>query len=102
MRRMPGGLSLQQGEGVQEPLARVLQGGRVRTLPGDRGGSDDKDRGGVRGSLWGDSSHAPWALGEIGGAKESLMEASKTEKNPWCLQEIRLALVGGTKNATLG
>src|SRR5919112_558238 len=104
---MPGGLSLQQGEGVEEPLARVLQGGRVWTLPGDRGGSDDKDRRGVRGSLWGDPSplvrgHAAWALGEIGGAKESLLEASETEKDPWCLQEIRLALVGGTTNATLG
>jgi epoxyqueuosine reductase len=46
--------------------------------------------------------HAAWALGEIGGAKESLLEASETEKDPWCLQEIRLALVGGTTNATLG
>jgi epoxyqueuosine reductase len=46
--------------------------------------------------------HAAWALGEIGGAKESLTEASETEEDPWCLQEIRLALVGGTTNATLG
>src|SRR5687767_888762 len=57
---MPGGVSLQQDEGFEEPLARVLRGGRVRTLPGDRGGSDDKDRRGVRGPLWGDPSHAPW------------------------------------------
>jgi epoxyqueuosine reductase len=46
--------------------------------------------------------HAAWALGEIGGVKESLMEASETEKNPWCLQEIQLALAGGATNATLG
>jgi epoxyqueuosine reductase len=46
--------------------------------------------------------HAAWALGEIGGAKESLAEASETEKDTWCLQEIGLALAGGTTNATLG
>jgi epoxyqueuosine reductase len=46
--------------------------------------------------------HAAWALGEIGDAKETLMEASETEKDAWCLQEIGLALVGGTTNATLG
>ena len=46
--------------------------------------------------------HAAWALGEIGGAEESLGEAAETEKDPWCLQEIRLALAGGTTNATLG
>jgi epoxyqueuosine reductase len=46
--------------------------------------------------------HAAWALGEIGDAEESLMEASESEKDPWCLQEIRLALAGGTANATLG
>src|SRR5829696_5129238 len=46
--------------------------------------------------------HAAWALGEIGGAKEPLMEASETEKDPWCLQEIGLALAGRTTNATLG
>src|SRR5215208_6660371 len=46
--------------------------------------------------------HAAWALGEIGGAEESLMEASETEKDTWCLQEIGLALTGGTTEATLG
>jgi epoxyqueuosine reductase len=46
--------------------------------------------------------HAAWALGEIGGATESLAEASETEKDTWCLQEIGLALAGGTTNATLG
>jgi len=46
--------------------------------------------------------HAAWALGEIGGAEESLMEASETEKDTWCLQEIRLALADGTTDATLG
>jgi hypothetical protein len=46
--------------------------------------------------------HAAWALGEIGGAAESLMEASETEKDTWCLQEIRLALTNGTTEATLG
>jgi hypothetical protein len=30
------------------------------------------------------------------------MEASETEKDPWCLQEIGLALAGRTTNATLG
>src|SRR5215203_1656611 len=114
---MPGGLSLQQDQGFEEPLARVLRGGRDGTLPGDREGPRGKNRRGVRGSLWRDPSHAPWpgrpvaplvrghaawALGEIGGAAESLMEASETEKDTWCLQEIRLALTNGTTEATLG
>ena len=46
--------------------------------------------------------HAAWALGEIGGAEESLMGASETEKDTWCLQEIRLALANGTTEASLG
>src|SRR5687767_2434937 len=62
---MPGGLSLQQDEGVEEPLAGVLRGGRVGTLPGDREGSKDKDGRGVRGSLWGYPSHAPRPCGPV-------------------------------------
>ena len=46
--------------------------------------------------------HAAWALGEIGGAEEALREASETEKDSWCLEEIGLALADGTTNATLG
>src|SRR5919107_3261373 len=57
---MPGGLPLQQDQGVEEPLARVLRGGRFGTLPGDRGGSEDKDRRGVRGTLRRHSANAPW------------------------------------------
>ena len=36
-----------------------------RTVPGDRGGSEDKDRRGVRGSLCGDPSHAPRQGGPV-------------------------------------
>src|SRR5215207_7442984 len=46
--------------------------------------------------------HAAWALGEIGGAEESLREASGTERDAWCLQEIRLALADRNTDATLG
>jgi epoxyqueuosine reductase len=46
--------------------------------------------------------HAAWALGEIGGAEEALNRAYETERDTWCLQEIGLALAGGTTNATLG
>jgi epoxyqueuosine reductase len=46
--------------------------------------------------------HAAWALGEIGGSEEALKEAYVTERDPWCLQEIGLALADGTTDATLG
>ena len=46
--------------------------------------------------------HAAWALGEIGGAKESLVEASGMERDMWCLAEIELALAGGTTDAGVG
>ncbi|MEJ7813895.1 MAG: HEAT repeat domain-containing protein, partial [Rubrobacter sp.] len=46
--------------------------------------------------------HAAWALGEIGGAEESLGEAAETERDTWCLKEIGLALADGTTDATLG
>ncbi|HEX2729267.1 MAG TPA: 4Fe-4S double cluster binding domain-containing protein, partial [Rubrobacteraceae bacterium] len=39
--------------------------------------------------------HAAWALGEIGGSSEALREAAGVEHDPWCLEEIRLALSGG-------
>ena len=65
LRRMPGGLSLQQDQGFEEPLARVLRRGRVGTLPGDREGPRDKNRRGVRGSLWRNPSHASWPGGPV-------------------------------------
>src|ERR687884_495082 len=46
--------------------------------------------------------HAAWALGEIGGAEGALEEAAGTEMDTWCLEEIELALAGGTTTATLG
>jgi epoxyqueuosine reductase len=46
--------------------------------------------------------HAAWALGEIGGAEAQLGEAAETETDPWCAEEIRLALADGTTGATLG
>jgi epoxyqueuosine reductase len=46
--------------------------------------------------------HAAWALGEIGGTEEELEVASRTERDTWCLEEIRLALADGTADATLG
>src|SRR5215212_5905312 len=99
---MPGGLSLQQDEGVEEPLARVLRGGRVGTVPGDRGGPQDKDRRGIRGGLRRYPGHAAWALGDIGCAKVALMEASQTGKDTWCTKESALALTGAATQATVG
>jgi epoxyqueuosine reductase len=46
--------------------------------------------------------HAAWALGEIGGADSALREAAEKESDPWCLEEIRLALAGGTEGAPVG
>ena len=46
--------------------------------------------------------HAAWALGEIGSAERALEEAAGTEKDTWCLEEIELALAGGTTDATVG
>ena len=50
--------------------------------------------------------HAAWALGEIGGSEASLREAAETEKDPWCREEIELALMDGcagtASGATLG
>ena len=36
--------------------------------------------------------HAAWALGEIGGPAEALREAAGSETDPWCREEIKLAL----------
>ena len=47
-------------------------------------------------------SHAAWALGEIGGAEDALREAAEGESDSSCLEEIGLALAGGTASATLG
>jgi epoxyqueuosine reductase len=47
-------------------------------------------------------SHAAWALGEIGGAEAALREAVAEESDPTCLEEIELALAGGTTDASLG
>ena len=47
-------------------------------------------------------SHAAWALGEIGGAEDALREAAEGESDPSCLEEIGLALAGGTTSASLG
>jgi epoxyqueuosine reductase len=46
--------------------------------------------------------HAAWALGEIGGAEEPLREAAGTERDPWCLEEIELALTDGPTGTTTG
>jgi epoxyqueuosine reductase len=46
--------------------------------------------------------HAAWALGEIGGADAALREAAETESDPRCLEEIGLALAGGTADASVG
>ena len=46
--------------------------------------------------------HAAWALGEIGGADAALREAAETESDPRCLEEIGLALAGGTAGASVG
>ncbi len=45
--------------------------------------------------------HAAWALGEIGGAEEALRGAAETEVDPWCREEIELALAGGATGAAL-
>jgi epoxyqueuosine reductase len=47
-------------------------------------------------------SHAAWALGEIGGAEAALGEAAAGEKDPLCLEEIELALAGGSAGASVG
>jgi len=47
-------------------------------------------------------AHAAWALGEIGGAEAALEEAAEGESDPACLEEIKLALTGGTTGASLG
>jgi epoxyqueuosine reductase len=46
--------------------------------------------------------HAAWALGEIGGADTGLREAAGREADPWCREEIELALAGGTAGASVG
>jgi epoxyqueuosine reductase len=46
--------------------------------------------------------HAAWALGEIGGAEVALREAAEGESDPRCLEEIGLALAGGTAGASVG
>jgi epoxyqueuosine reductase len=46
--------------------------------------------------------HAAWALGEIGDSEEELRESARTEEDPWCREEIELALTGGAKGAALG
>jgi epoxyqueuosine reductase len=46
--------------------------------------------------------HAAWALGEIGGAETALQEAAERESDPRCLEEIELALTGGTAGASVG
>ena len=46
--------------------------------------------------------HAAWALGEIGGASEELREAAASEEDPWCREEIELALKSGTAGAAVG
>jgi epoxyqueuosine reductase len=47
-------------------------------------------------------SHAAWALGQIGGAQSALREAAEVELDPLCLEEIELALAGGTTGAPVG
>jgi epoxyqueuosine reductase len=46
--------------------------------------------------------HAAWALGEIGGSEKALREAAEEELDPTCLEEIELALAGGTAGAPVG
>ncbi|HZA43748.1 MAG TPA: HEAT repeat domain-containing protein, partial [Rubrobacter sp.] len=46
--------------------------------------------------------HAAWALGKIGGAEEELRWAAMGETDPWCREEIALALMGGATGAALG
>ena len=46
--------------------------------------------------------HAAWALGEIGGAEEELRWAAMGEMDPWCSEEMALALTGGATGAALG
>ena len=50
--------------------------------------------------------HAAWALGEIGGAEEALREAAGREPDPWCSEEIGLAVAvadnGGAAGVTVG
>jgi epoxyqueuosine reductase len=46
--------------------------------------------------------HAAWALGEIGDTEEALRRAAEAEEDPWCLEEIELALRGGAAGAALG
>jgi epoxyqueuosine reductase len=45
--------------------------------------------------------HAAWALGEIGGAEAALREAAAGESDPRCLEEIELALAGGSAGASV-
>ena len=46
--------------------------------------------------------HAAWALGEIGGGRRRSGEAAEAEEDPWCKDEIRLALADGTVKRNLG
>jgi epoxyqueuosine reductase len=46
--------------------------------------------------------HAAWALGEIGGAGASLREVAQTERDPWCREEIELALMDGSEDTASG
>jgi epoxyqueuosine reductase len=46
--------------------------------------------------------HAAWALGEVGGAETALRDAAERESDPWCLEEISLALASGTAGASVG
>jgi epoxyqueuosine reductase len=46
--------------------------------------------------------HAAWALGEIGGAEPTLREVAEMETDPWCREEIELALKGGGAGTTTG
>jgi epoxyqueuosine reductase len=46
--------------------------------------------------------HAAWALGEIGGSEKALREAAEGESDAACLEEIELALAGGTAGAPVG
>src|SRR5919107_3783949 len=85
---MPGGLSLQQDEGVEEQMDGVLRGGGVGTLPGDREGPKNKDGRGVRGALWGYPSHAPRPCGPVAqllrgrGEPEAREGGSRSRKRP--------------------
>ena len=46
--------------------------------------------------------HAAWALGEIGGAESALREAAGRESDPWCAEEIALALAGRNASPAVG